>query len=114
MDTLHAVGVESQSSVSHLARFFPAAVSTRIPVRLQALSKADGSTDQQVVIEYGTASEVLFECSLALEIGDEVQMQNADGSFDACATVLAVQVEQGRRAVAARFTRQVPNWIIKS
>jgi hypothetical protein len=113
MATTQTVGDGTQSSVVHLARFFPAAISTRIPVRLKTLSSASSEADQQVVIEYGTATEVLFESSLALEIGDQVEMQNADGSFDARATVLAVQVEHGRRAVAARFNRQMPNWIIK-
>ena len=113
METSQAVGVGTRSSVGHLARFFPAAISTRIPVRLKTLPSMEPNADQQVVIEYGTATEVLFESSLALEIGDQVEMQNADGSFNVSATVLAVQVEHGRRAVAARFNRQMPNWIIK-
>jgi|SRR5581483_6557272 len=113
METSQAVGVGTRSSVCHLARFFPAAISTRIPVRLKPLSSRDKNTDQQVVIEYGTPNEVLFESSLALQVGDQVEMENADGSFEVRATVLAVQVEDGRRAVAARFNRQMPNWIIK-
>ena len=109
----HAVTFEAESSVGRLARFFPAAISTRIPVRLKALSSRTGAGEQQVVIEYGTASEVLFECSLALEVGDEVHMLNADHSFDICANVVAVQVEHGKKAVAVRFNQQMPNWIIK-
>jgi hypothetical protein len=103
----------SESSVGHLARLFPAAVCTRIPVRLKPLSQAQTCGFQHVVIEYGTENAVLFESPVALEVGDEVQMQNADGSFTTRATVLAVQVDRGRRAVAARFNQQIPNWIIK-
>ena len=108
-----AVAFAAESSVSRLARFFPAAIATRIPVRLKALSSRAGSSEQQVVIDFGTASEVLFECSLLLELGDEVHLLNADGSFDACAVVVAVQVEQEKKAIAVRFNQQMPNWIIK-
>jgi len=113
METSHAVGVEARSSVGHLARFFPTAISTRIPVSLKTLSCHDSAAGQEAVIEYGTATEVLFASSLRLEVGDEIEMQNADGSFDARATIVAVQIERGRRAVAARFNQQIANWIIK-
>ena len=108
-----AVALATESSAGRLARFFPAAIATRIPVRLKALSSRAGSSEQQVIIEFGTASEVLFECSLMLEVGDEVHMLNADGSFDVCAIVVAVQVEHERKAVAVRFNQQMANWIIK-
>ncbi|MBV9087021.1 MAG: hypothetical protein JO187_11295 [Acidobacteria bacterium] len=103
----------AETSVARLARFFPEAICTRFPVLLKALSPIDTPADQHVVIEYGTANEVLFESPVDFEIGDQLQIRNADGSFDARATVLAVQVEHGMRAVAARFNRQMPNWIIK-
>ena len=66
------------------------------------------------MIEFGTSREVLFASALPLEFGDRLRVQNADGTLDAEACVVAVQYNAGRTAVAARFTREVANWIVKS
>ena len=42
-----------------------------------------------------------------------MQMSN-DGSLDEVASVVAVQYQPGNTLVAARFKRNVPNWIVKS
>lgn len=68
---------------------------------------------EQTVIEFGTAREVLFALTLPLEFEDRVRLRNSDGSFDARATIVAVRYDSGRKAVAARFTENVENWIIK-
>jgi hypothetical protein len=105
------------SVVEHLAKFFPEATPVRIPVRLTRLAPATpGSPDPQsesTVLEFGTSREVLFASSLALEFADKVRIRNSDGSLDAEATVVALQYQEGRTAVAARFVREVANWIVK-
>ena len=68
---------------------------------------------EQTVIEFGTAQEVIFASSLPLEFEDRVRLTNSDGSLDARATVVAVRYHEGRKAVAARFLGEVGNWIIK-
>jgi hypothetical protein len=68
---------------------------------------------EQTVIEFGTANEVLFSSGLPLEFEDGVRVVNSDGSLDANAVVVAVRYHQGRKAVAARFVGEVSNWIIK-
>jgi hypothetical protein len=68
---------------------------------------------EQAVIEFGTAREVLFASTLPLEFEDQLQLVNSDGSFDARAIVVAVRYHEGRKAVAARFVGEVGNWIIK-
>ena len=68
---------------------------------------------EQTVIEFGTAHEVLFSSSLPLEFEDRVRLVNSDGSLDARATVVAVRYHGGGKAVAARFVGEVGNWIIK-
>ena len=68
---------------------------------------------EQTVIEFGTAHEVLFASTLPLEFEDEVRLMNSDGSLDARATVVAVRYHGGRKAVAVRFVGEVGNWIIK-
>ncbi len=101
-----------QTCVQKLAQLFPTASAVRLPVRVISVG-AGKSLEEQTVIEFGTAHEILFASSLPLEFEDRVRVFNSDGSFDARATVVAVRYRQGRRAVAARFIGAVQNWIIK-
>ena len=127
--TARAVGSEF---VGRLARFFPEATPVRIPVRLSRVhSQADtkdhvkenasagGSgngwgTSQETVIEFGTPHEVLFAVTQPLEFADRVLLESKDGSLRAEASVVAVQYHLERTVVAARFVKNVPNWIVKS
>lgn len=77
--------------VARLARFFRNAVPVRPPV----------------------SREVLFASALAGEFAATLRLQNSDAGLDAGASVLAAQHHNGRTAVAARVTRDVPNWIVK-
>lgn len=106
--------VAAESSTAKLARFFPTATPVRIPVRLSRIEGAHENKCEHTVIEYGTSQEVLFASKLRLEFADLLQLQNSDGTLNAQACVVAVQYNAGHTAVAARFTQQVPNWIVKS
>lgn len=101
-----------ESFVGKLAQFFPEATPVRIPVRVTFTSRGRSLTEQ-TVLEYGTSSEVLFASSLPLEFDDQVHIENADRSLKADATVVAVQYHNGKTAIAVRFARRVPNWIIQ-
>jgi hypothetical protein len=102
----------TESFVSKLAKFFPNAVPVRIPVSVSG--KTAGKTiSENTIIEYGTPREVLFACKLPLEFADKIRVRNSDGSLDADAWVAAVQYHNGQVAVAARFAREVTNWIVK-
>jgi hypothetical protein len=85
----------------------------RIPVRLTCAGSR-GALSEDIVIEFGTPREALFASTLPLEFADKLRLENADGSLEADASVVAVQYHKGRTAVAARFTREVRNWIVKS
>jgi len=98
--------------VSRLAEFVPGAVPVRVPVKV-AVNGNEAMTET-ALIEYGTPQEVLFASSLALEFADYVSLENSDGSFKAEARIVAVHSHDGQLAVAARFTRNIANWIIKS
>ena len=123
--------------VSRLARFFPEATPVRIPIRLSRSQNngngsgksGNGNADlsareqqresenvffQDTVIEFGTAHEVLFVLDRPLEFADRVLVESNDGSFHAEAFVVAVQYHLERTAVAVRFLKHVPNWIVKS
>lgn len=107
-----ASGGVSASIVGQLAKFFPEATPVRIPIKLSRV--ADDSTGESTVIEFGTPREVLFAASTPLEFADTLRVQNSDGSLDAEASVVAVQYHNGQTAVAARFTHDVANWIVKA
>lgn len=108
--------------VGRLARFFPDATPVRIPIRLsRADSNGDAGTNghrwssvQETVIEFGTPHEVLFLVAQPLEFADRVLVESKDGSLRAEASVVAVQYHPERTVVAARFLKNVPNWIVKS
>jgi hypothetical protein len=119
--------------VSRLARFFPEATPVRIPIRLSRTQSngngGNGNGDltsrehggasenvffQETVIEFGTPCEVLFVLDRPLEFADRVLVESNDGSLRAEAFVVAVQYHLERTAVAVRFLKHVPNWIVKS
>jgi hypothetical protein len=103
-----------ESSTAKLAKFFPEATPVRIPVQLTRVAGEGNVFSESTVIEFGTPHEVLFACSLPLEFADTLRLRNSDGTLDAEACVVAVQYNTGRTAVAARFTQEVSNWIVKS
>jgi hypothetical protein len=126
--------------VSRLARFFPEATPVRIPIKLSRTQSRDngngnsngsgnGNGDltarehqgesenvffQETVIEFGTPHEVLFVLDRPLQFADRVLVESNDGSLHAEAFVVAVQYHLERTAVAVRFLKHVPNWIVKS
>jgi hypothetical protein len=99
--------------VGRLARFFPEATPVRIPITLSRRQGKQKVLFQQTVIEFGTPREVLFALDRPLEFGDRVLLENTDGSLRAEASVVAVQYHPQRTVVAARFLKNVPNWIVK-
>jgi hypothetical protein len=115
--TASARSAQNASAVAGLARFFPEAAPVRIAVQLartvQAGDSAAANFSEGTVIEFGTPREVLFACNTPLEFADVVRLRTSDGSLDVEASVVAVQYHPGRTVVAARFLKEVPNWIVK-
>ena len=108
-----ATVLADQTCVENLAQLFPSVSPVRIPVRVTTAVTGRRRLQEQTVIEFGTAREVLFSSTLPLEFEDQVRLVNSDGSLDARATVVAVRYHGGGKAVAARFVGEVGNWIIK-
>lgn len=104
------------NSVADLARFFPDAMPVRYPVQLTRIPEENGMTGfrESTVVEFATTRELLFVSKVPLEFGDQLKVRNSDGSLDEAASVVAVQYQPGKTLVAARFKRDVPNWIVKS
>ncbi len=109
------------TAVGRLAKFFPHATPVRIPIRLSRAANGHNSAKpelpvllQETVIEFGTPQEVLFAVDQPLEFGDRVLVESKDGALRAEGHVVAVQYHPERTVVAARFVKEVPNWIVKS
>jgi hypothetical protein len=102
-----------QSSTSKLARFFPSAMPMRIPVHLTRLGTASNTVSENTILEFGTPNEVLFTSSLPLEFADRLRMRNLDGTLDVEACVVALEYNGAQTVVAARFAKEVANWIVK-
>ena len=107
-----AVAAE-ESSVAKLAQFFPEAIPMRIPVRVSRSDGTPRATAENTVIEFGTSQEVLFASILPLDFEDRIHLENSDGSLAIDAEVVAMQLHHRKTAVAARFLKNVANWIIK-
>ena len=103
----------AKTCVEKLARLFPSASPVRLPVQVIALGNGQKHLEESTIIEFGTAHEVLFASTLPLEFEDRVRILNSDGSLDEEVSVVAVQYQPGKTLVAARFRRDVPNWIVK-
>lgn len=101
------------SAVDRLSRFFPGAVRVKLPVLITCTAGHAGGAAEKAVIEYGTEREVLFATRLPLEFADTLHLRNADGSLDVPLSVVALQYDNRATAVAARFSRDVSNWIVK-
>lgn len=101
------------SCAEKLAELFPSASPVRIPVRISTARPGRRRLQEETVIEFGTAHEVLFTSQLPLEFEDSIRLANSDGSLDVRATVVAVRYHENRKAVAARFCGPVKNWIIR-
>jgi hypothetical protein len=108
-----AAALSDLTCVEKLAQLFPGVSPVRIPVCVTTVVTGRRRLQEQTVIEFGTAREVLFASTLPLEFEDQVRLVNSDGSLDARATVVAVRYHGGRKAVAVRFVGEVGNWIIK-
>jgi hypothetical protein len=102
----------AETSIIKLAKFFRDATPVRIPVRLTR-DVSEGPSTEATVIEFGTPREVLFTSNLPLQFADTVRVENSDGTLNVQASVVALQHHRGRTAVAARFTQEVGNWIVK-
>ena len=102
-----------ESSTAKLAKFFPDSTPLRIAVSLTRVDGKGSLARESTVIEFGTPHEVLFASTLPLEFADKLRLRNSDGTLDAEACVVALQYNGSRTAVAARFTQEVANWIVK-
>lgn len=105
---------EQNSAVERLVAIFPEASPVRVPVLVVASRKEGRDLKENTVIEFGTSRVVFFFSRLPLELEEKILLRNDDGSLGIEAIIIALQYEEGHRAIAARFLAEDRNWIIKS
>jgi len=105
---------EKNSAIERLVAIFPDASPVRVPVLVVASRKEGRDLKETTTIEFGTSRVVLFFSKLPLELDERIFLRNADGSLGIEATIIALQYEEGHRAIAAKFLAEDRNWIIKS
>jgi hypothetical protein len=105
-----AVPETELSCAGQLARFFSQARPVRIPVTVTALRGGNLKLREAAVVEFGTAEHAIFISTLPLEFDDRVRVES-DRKQVADATVVAVQYQEGRKAVAVKFTNGPCTWV---
>jgi hypothetical protein len=102
-----------KSALRRLVELFPDAIAMRIPVLVSVPRGRGQDLEENTAIEYGTSRIVFFESRLPLELDDKLRLENTDGSLQTEAAVVALRLNEGKRAVAARFVSEVRNWIVR-
>ena len=114
MATGPVTATEPNPFAQRLAQFFPEASPVRIPVRVTGTTISGKPFSERTTIEFGTPREVIFGSHLPLEFADTLRLENADASLSTEVSVVAIHYFDGSTtAVAARFTGDVVNWIVK-
>jgi hypothetical protein len=105
---------QKNSAVERLVAIFPDASPVRVPVLVVASRKEGRDLKENTTIEFGTSRIVFFFSKLPLELEEKIFLRNQDGSLGIEAIIIALQYEEGHRAIAAKFLTEDRNWIIKS
>jgi hypothetical protein len=96
-----------------LARFFPDTEPVRVRAILMPLRSSSGKVRESVLLEFASAERAIFSSTLPLEFDDRVRLQNAQGSGQSDATVVAVQYHDGRKAIAVQFAGGPCDWVTR-
>jgi hypothetical protein len=97
-----------------LARFFPEAVSIRVPVQVTVLRGGEPKLREATVLEFGGKQHAIFISTSPLEYEDRIRIERDSRSDGvANATVVAVQYHEGRKAVAVKFTPELCDWVMQ-
>jgi hypothetical protein len=105
---------KQQSCAEQLARFFPGAMSVRIPVQVTALRGGNTRLREASMLEFAAVEHAIFVSSLPLEFDDKVRLEGSRKGYTTDATVVAVQYHDGRKAVAVKFLQGSRNWMTQS
>ena len=109
--------------VSRLAKFFPEAEAVHVPVRVSRSVQPDGDgrraeaagvRSRRRQSNSARCGRFYFWLNIGLNLPMLFLVESEDGGLRAEASVVAAQYYPERTVVAARFLKDVPNWIVKS
>jgi hypothetical protein len=100
-----------QNCAEQLARFFPQSRPIRVQVQVTLLRGGGSQLREATVLEFGGAEHAIFLSTLPLEFDDRLRLEAVEQGHPAEATVVAVQYQEGRKAVAVRFLQGHYNWV---
>lgn len=104
---------EARECTEQLARFFPKLPAVRIPVQVIPRRPGRVKVQELTEVEYGTGEYAIFLSKLALEFDDRVRLVRDGGGRPAEAAVIALQYQEGRKAVAVRFLEGPCEWMMR-
>lgn len=106
-----ALTTNEQDCAEQLARFFPQTRPVRIPVQVSAARGGQTRLREAAIVEFGGPQHAIFLSSLPLEFDDRVQLEVPGEGSPKVATVVGVQYQEGRKAVAVRFFEGPCDWV---
>jgi len=63
------------------------------------------------MLEFASTERAIFSSKLPLEFDDRVRLSQVEGNAACDATVVAVQYQDGRKAVAVQFAGEPRLWV---
>ena len=99
------------SCAEQLARFFPQVKPVQIQAQLIAPRAGGKNLQEAVVLQYGGAEHAIFLSTLPVEFNDAIRLVRREAGPDAEGLVVAVQYDEGHKAVAVRFTNGPCQWV---
>lgn len=97
-----------------LARFFPHLGPMRIPAQFVAVRAGGKNLQEAVELLFGGTEHAIFLSTLPIEFNDPVRLLPIEGGAVAEGSVIAVQYDEGYKAVAVRFTNGPCHWVAQA
>lgn len=94
-----------------LARFFPSVARRRTQAVLVVPRAAGRPLKEVVELQYGGSEYAIFLSTLPIEFNDPVRLLAGEGGQAAEGIVIAVQYDEGHKAVAVRLANGGRNWL---
>jgi hypothetical protein len=103
--------LQNSGAAAQLARFFPDVQAVELPVVLTRLRSGKANPRECVLVEFASVEKAIFRTSLPLEFADRVRLEREGEHVQSEATVVAVQYDDGRKAVAVKFAGGPCDWV---
>jgi len=101
----------SSACTEQLARFFPEANPVQVRAIVTPLRNVAKQIRESVLVEYASTEKAIFSSELPLEFDDRVRLSYVNGNAQCDARVVAVQYQNGCKAVAVQFAVEQRLWV---